>query len=224
MTTLHLQDIHHRFQQGDLNLHVLKGINLKINRGECVALLGPSGSGKSTLLQIAGLLEYPSSGEVMISAKKTTKLPDTERTNLRNTYIGFVYQFHHLLPEFSALENVIIPQLIAKKSERIARKKAISLLERFGLGHRIHHQPKKMSGGEQQRVAIARALANDPAILIADEPTGNLDHQTSSQVFQELIDLVRQEKLSTFIATHNNDLADKMDRIVKMQDGQLVEV
>lgn len=223
MTTpiLELKNIHQVFHQGDESLHILKGVNLTINKGECVALLGPSGSGKTTLLQIAGLLEKPSDGAVYMAGENATLYSDAQRTTLRRSFAGFVYQFHHLLPEFSAVENVTLPQLIAEESKKEAYKRASLLLESLGLGHRLHHRPKKLSGGEQQRVAIARALANAPKLLLADEPTGNLDPETSDVVFSQLLTLCRQQQLAAFIATHNMDLAKKMDRIVVMNQGIL---
>ncbi len=221
-STLLLQSVQRSFKQGDAqDVSVLRGIDLAIKPGEIVALLGPSGSGKTTLLQIAGLLEFPSSGEVFMDGVNCNLLDDAKRTALRRQFAGFVYQFHHLLPEFTALENVMLPQLIAGQSVSQARQKSIVLLEKLKLGHRLSHRPKKLSGGEQQRVAIARALANDPKMLLADEPTGNLDTQTSDIVFSEMLTLVRETGLSALIATHNLDLAAKMDRVVHLKEGVL---
>lgn len=220
--TLVLDSVTRSFNQGDEQVNVLQHANLSIQPGEIVALVGQSGAGKSTLLQIAGLLEPPSSGKVWVNGKDTSTLSDLEKTGLRRNYIGFVYQFHYLLPEFSALENVVIPQLIAGKSEAEAKARAEQLLSSLGLSHRFQHRPKKLSGGEQQRVAIARAIANTPKILLADEPTGNLDYQTSDIVFGEMLKIVRETGLSALIATHNPDLAAKMDRIVLVKDGMLI--
>jgi lipoprotein-releasing system ATP-binding protein len=220
-TTLKLEAITRSFLQGEETLSVLKGVNLAIQPGEAVALVGPSGAGKTTLLQIAGLLELPTSGEVRMAGIPCSSLDDTKRTELRRTYAGFVYQFHHLLPEFTALENVVVPQLIEGRDSKEARERAEQLLKELGLGHRLHHRPKKLSGGEQQRVAIARALANSPKLLLADEPTGNLDVQTSDVVFGEMLHLVRETGLSALIATHNLDLAARMDRIVYLKEGFL---
>lgn len=220
--TLVLDSVTRSFHQGEEQVHVLRHVSLAIQPGEIVALVGQSGAGKSTLLQIAGLLEPPNSGKVWINGQDTSTLSDLEKTGLRRNDIGFVYQFHYLLPEFSALENVIIPQLIAGQSEAAATARAEKLLSNLGLSHRLHHRPKKLSGGEQQRVAIARAIANMPKILLADEPTGNLDYQTSDIVFGEMLTIVRETGLSALIATHNPDLAAKMDRIVLVKDGALV--
>jgi lipoprotein-releasing system ATP-binding protein len=189
-----------------------------------VALVGPSGAGKSTLLQIAGLLEHPDAGEVYIDAAATTHLSDIARTRIRRTEIGFVYQFHHLLPEFSALENVVLPQMIRGLSRREAAARASELLSYLGLKDRLTHRPAELSGGEQQRVAIARAVANAPRILLADEPTGNLDVHTADHVFGTLNQLVRASGLATIIATHNMDIAAQMDRRVTIRDGQVVEL
>lgn len=222
MTTLSVRNITRSFQQADETLEILHGVSFDIKPGEIVALVGHSGAGKSTLLQIAGLLEPPSSGQVIMSGRDTAGLSETERTALRNKYVGFVYQFHHLLPEFSALENVMMPQLIAGASMSEARMQAESLLTKLGLAHRLDHRPKKLSGGEQQRVAIARALANSPKILLADEPTGNLDYATSDVVFAEMMQLVRETNMSALIATHNPELAKRMDRIIEIKAGRLV--
>lgn len=220
--TLVLESVTRSFNQGDEEVKVLRGVNLAIRPGEIVALVGQSGAGKSTLLQIAGLLEPPSHGKVFINGQDTSALSDLQKTALRRNFLGFVYQFHYLLPEFSALENVVIPQLIAGKSEDEAKQRATQLLANLGLSHRLHHRPKKLSGGEQQRVAMARAMANQPQILLADEPTGNLDYQTSEVVFSEMLKIVRETGLSALIATHNPELAGKMDRVIQVKDGLLV--
>lgn len=210
--------------QGNEQLDVLKGVNLEIKPKEIVALIGPSGSGKSTLLQIAGLLDEPTSGEVYINGDLCTGNNDNMRTALRRDYLGFVYQYHNLLPDFDAAENVILPQLIAGVKYKEARDKALWLLNRLGLGERIKHRPAELSGGEQQRVAIARALANTPRLLLADEPTGNLDPNTSDNVFLALLEVVKETGLSALVATHNIDLAHKMDREVSLKDGRLIDV
>jgi lipoprotein-releasing system ATP-binding protein len=209
------------FRQGGVELAVLDGIDLELRHGELVALVGPSGAGKSTLLHLAGLLERPTAGEVRISCQECGSLSDERRTILRRTTLGFVYQFHHLLPEFSALENVMIPQMIAGVTRGTARGKAAALLRRVGLGERLSHRPARLSGGEQQRVAIVRALANDPKILLADEPTGNLDHTTAEGVMATLIEITRATGLAALIATHNLDLARRLDRIVALEEGRL---
>lgn len=206
------------------DLIILKEVNLQLRRGEMIALLGPSGSGKSSLLHIAGLLEAPSDGEVVIGGRATSKMSDADRTRLRRDALGFVYQFHHLLPEFTALGNVALPPLIAGAKKDAAEEEAKRLLTLLGLGERLHHQPGQLSGGEQQRTAIARALANKPEILLADEPTGNLDPKTSDAVFDALIELVRGEGLAGLIATHDHRLARRLDRIFVIQDQHLVEV
>jgi len=220
---LHLDDIKRHFGTGHTALHVLKGAQLKVDAGEIVALVGPSGSGKSTLLQIAGLLEKPDAGEINIVGEACSKLGDDRRTEIRRKHLGFVYQYHHLLPEFSALENIVIPQIIAGLSKTVARERARQLLEMLGLTDRASHRPAKLSGGEQQRVAIGRALANAPALLLADEPTGNLDPDTAGDVFNMLLSLTRKTGLTALIATHNPDLAARMDRIVRVDDGHLIE-
>lgn len=220
--TLKLDSINRTFRQGDETLTVLRDINLQINRGEIVALVGHSGAGKSTLLQIAGLLEPPSKGQVIMAGQDTAQLSEAQRTALRNQFVGFVYQFHHLLPEFSAVENVMIPQLIKGTGLKQAQGQAVDLLTKLGLSHRLDHRPKKLSGGEQQRVAIARALANMPKILLADEPTGNLDYATSDIVFNQMVQLVKETGMSALIATHNPDLAKKMDRIIEIKAGTIV--
>jgi len=221
---LELKKIKRTFHQAGEALEVIKSADLKLYPGEIVALIGPSGAGKSTLLQTIGLLEHAQGGEILIDGKDCAKLNEEDRTLVRRQKLGFVYQFHHLLPEFSALENVVIPQMINGKTRKEAEVCAQALLESVGLGHRLTHRPARLSGGEQQRVAIVRALANAPAILLADEPTGNLDEKTSGAVFEELIKLVRGQNLAALIATHNNDLARKMDRIVALHNGELVEV
>ena len=217
---LKLERIERRY--GDLV--ILQPSDFALRRGETVALLGPSGSGKSSLLHIAGLLEAPSAGEVYIKGVATSKLNDAARTRLRLDALGFVYQFHHLLPEFTALGNVTLPRLIAGAPRKLAEDEAARLLGALGLGERLHHQPGQLSGGEQQRTAIARALANHPDILLADEPTGNLDPKTSDRVFGELIALVRAEGLSALIATHDQRLAARMDRVIVIRDQRLVEL
>jgi lipoprotein-releasing system ATP-binding protein len=219
-----VRDIKRTFVQGDRRLEVLKGITLDLRPGEIVALVGQSGSGKSTLLHIAGLLERPDAGDIVVGGKSAGTAGDRERTVMRRQFLGFVYQYHHLLPEFSAVENVIIPQMIADTSRGEARVRATGLLKRVGLGERLDHRPAKLSGGEQQRVAIARALANNPAIVLADEPTGHLDIHTADQVFDMLAQLVRAEGVAALIATHNLEIARRMDRAVTIQDGILVAV
>jgi lipoprotein-releasing system ATP-binding protein len=220
---LELKGVQQRFRQaGNGWLEVIKRADLQLNPGEMVALVGPSGSGKSTLLHISGLLEHQTDGDVVIKGTPTRALGDDKRTALRRTTMGFVYQYHHLLPEFSALENVVIPQMIAGKSRSDARVRATALLQRVGLGERLDHRPAKLSGGEQQRVAIARALANNPAIVLADEPTGNLDVHTADQVFKMLAQLVKEDGVAAMIATHNLEIARRMDRSVTIQDGILV--
>ncbi len=219
---LSVRNLHRSFKSGDSTLNVLAGAELDIYPGEMVGLIGPSGSGKSTLLHAAGLLEKPNAGEVWIDGRECLALPDNERTAIRRNSIGVVYQFHHLLREFDALDNVALPQMIAGKSQSAARKEAARLLGIMGLSERVHHQPGQMSGGEQQRVAIARAIANKPKILLADEPTGNLDPNTSGNVFQSLFDLTRLEGVSALVATHNMSLTAYMDRVFTVKDGQVV--
>ncbi len=221
--SLALKNINKTFRQGNEVLEVLKNVNLEIKPKEIVALIGPSGSGKSTLLQIAGLLENPTDGEVWINGENCTGNSDNIRTLLRRDYLGFVYQYHNLLPDFNAVENVIIPQLIAGVKYKEAQEKAMWLLQRLGLAEREEHRPAELSGGEQQRVAIARALANTPKLLLADEPTGNLDPNTSDNVFLTLLEVVKETGLSALIATHNIDLAHKMDRVVSLKDGTLID-
>jgi lipoprotein-releasing system ATP-binding protein len=220
---LALIGVHRSFRQGENTLHVLRGANLSVAKGEIVALVGPSGAGKSTLLHIAGLLEKPDQGEVKIDGESCGALSDERRTALRRGCLGFVYQFHHLLPEFSALENITVPQMIAGKSKRAANVRSMELLAHLGLKARADHRPAQLSGGEQQRVAIARALANKPHVLLADEPTGNLDPDTADGVFNELVALARGQGLAALIATHNPALAARMDRIVRLDHGALVQ-
>lgn len=223
LPTMKLLGISKSFTQGSVRLDVLKDVDFNIMPNEIVALIGPSGSGKSTLLQIAGLLEKPDSGEIFLDGGQCSEFDDGLRTELRRDYLGFVYQYHNLLPDFSAEENVILPQLIKGVKYSAAKEKAEWLLERLGLSERLKHRPAEMSGGEQQRVAIARAIANTPKLLLADEPTGNLDPQTSEQVFSELLSIVKETGLSALIATHNMDLAKRMDRKVQLKDGHLVD-
>lgn len=216
-----LSDIQRTFHQVGNDLQVLRGAAVSIASGETVALVGPSGAGKSTLLHIAGLLERPDGGEVIVDGEACSDLSDDRRTALRRTAIGFIYQFHHLLPEFTALENVVVPQMIAGVSKSAARKRASELLGMVGLSEREGHRPAKLSGGEQQRVAIARALANSPKVLIADEPTGNLDQETAERVFELLMRLTRETGVAALVATHNPDLAARMDRTLTLRNGQL---
>jgi lipoprotein-releasing system ATP-binding protein len=219
-----LHAIERRYKQGDATLDILKGAELAVWPGQSVALIAPSGAGKSTLLHIAGLLEHQDAGEVYINDIPTSSLNDAERTRIRRSDVGFVYQAHHLLPEFSAMENVMLPQMIRGLSQREARARAAELLSYLGLKERLTHRPSELSGGEQQRVAIARAVANAPRILLADEPTGNLDPRTSDHVFGTLAQLVRASGLAAVVATHNMDLAQRMDRRVTLRDGQVVEM
>jgi lipoprotein-releasing system ATP-binding protein len=221
---LELRGLRKVFRQGGVELAVLNGADLALRPGELVALVGPSGAGKSTLLHLAGLLERPDGGEVRIAGEECGGLSDERRTLLRRASLGFVYQFHHLLPEFSAVENVMIPQMIAGVPRGAAREKATELLKRVGLGERLAHRPARLSGGEQQRVAIVRALANDPKVLLADEPTGNLDHATADGVMATLIEMTRATGLAALIATHNLDLARRLDRVVTLADGTLRSV
>ncbi len=222
--TLELKKIGKTFKQGSQKLEVLKAVDLEIMPGEIVALLGPSGAGKSTLLQIAGLLDKPSKGELYLDGQKCSKLGDSLRTSLRRDYLGFVYQYHNLLADFDARENVMLPMLIAGQKMKTAQEKADWLLNRLGLSKRLKHRPAELSGGEQQRVAIARALANAPKLLLADEPTGNLDPKTADIVFAELLGIVKETGLSALIATHNFELADRMDRKVTLKDGALLDM
>lgn len=217
---LSLRNVTRTYRQGRATIEVFRDVSLDIHAGEIVALVGQSGAGKSTLLHIAGLLDTADSGHVVIDGQDCSRLKDERRTRIRRLVIGFVYQFHHLLSEFSALENVLLPQLIAGSDRGEARERAGELLSQLGLGKRLDHRPAELSGGEQQRVAIARALANRPRLLLADEPTGNLDPRTADGVFQALIDMVRRQGLAALIATHNPDLARAMDRIIVLEDGQ----
>ena len=219
-----LHAIERRYMQGAATLDILKSAELAVWSGQSVALIAPSGTGKSTLLHIAGLLEHPDAGEVYVDGTATSSLSDAERTRIRRTEIGFVYQFHHLLPEFSAIENIMMPQIIRGLGRKEAEARALQLLDYMKIGERAAHRPSELSGGEQQRVAIARAVANAPLVLLADEPTGNLDPVTASYVFEALEALVRQSGLSALIATHNHDLAQRMDRRVTLAEGKIVEV
>jgi lipoprotein-releasing system ATP-binding protein len=219
-----LQAVERRYHQGEITLEILNQADFAVWAGQSVALIGPSGAGKSTLLHVAGLLEHPDGGEVFIEGIPTSTLSDGERTRIRRNEIGFVYQFHHLLGEFSALENVVLPQMIRGLTRNEAQQRSSELLSYLGLKDRLHHRPAELSGGEQQRVAIARAVANAPRILLADEPTGNLDPRTSEHVFGTLAQLVRASGLAAIVATHNMDLAQRMDRRVTLRDGQVVEM
>lgn len=220
---LKLDAITRHYREGEGQLEVFSNLDLCLRAGEIVALVGPSGAGKSSLLHIAGLLEAPTSGEITIEGVATSSLDDAAKTRIRRDTIGFVYQAHHLLPEFSAVENVILPQMIAGQSRAQATKEAERLLRQLGLGQRLSHRPAQLSGGEQQRVAIARALANRPRILLADEPTGNLDPRTAGGVFDALIQITRAEGLAALIATHNFELAARMDRTLQLHQGKLVD-
>jgi len=220
---LDLRHVARSFSEGAGRLDVFLDVSIKVHPGEIVALVGQSGSGKSSLLHIAGLLETPSAGEVFVAGQNCTQLDDASRTRIRRIGIGFVYQFHHLLPEFSALENVMMPQLIAGADKSAARRRAGELLQRFGLGKRLDHRPAELSGGEQQRVAIARALANRPQLLLADEPTGNLDPRTSDQVHGEFLRAISEEGVGALVATHNVELARRMSRLVRLEDGRLLQ-
>ncbi|MEW6254803.1 MAG: ABC transporter ATP-binding protein [Pseudomonadota bacterium] len=221
---LALVGVARRYQQGEGQIEILRNADFMIEHGQSVALVAPSGSGKSTLLHLAGLLEHPDEGEVFIDGRATSKLSDAERTRIRRLHVGFVYQFHHLLGEFTALENVALPQMIRGLSRKAAEERAKDLLSYLGLGRRLTHRPSELSGGEQQRVAIARALANAPRLLLADEPTGNLDPRTSEHVFGALAELVHATGVAAIIATHNLDLASQMDRRVTLRDGAVVEL
>ena len=221
---VYLQGIDRHYGQGETTISILKGAELTLWPGQSIALVAPSGAGKSTLLHLAGLLEHPDAGEVYIDQLATSRLSDAERTRIRRTEIGFVYQFHHLLPEFSAVENVVLPQMIRGLSRKEAQRRAVELLSYLGLRKRLTHRPAELSGGEQQRVAIARAVANAPRILLADEPTGNLDPNTAEHVFNALTQLVRASGLAVIVATHNMEIAARMDRRVTLRDGLVVEM
>lgn len=216
-----LTNLTRSFEQGGERIEVLRGVNLEIQPGEIVALLGPSGTGKSTMLQAVGLLEGGFGGRIEIAGTDATELPASERTKLRRNHLGFVYQFHHLLPDFSAEENVMLPQLVAGAAREEALVRARELLTSLGLGHRLTHRPSQLSGGEQQRVAVARALANRPQLVLADEPTGNLDEVTSDKVLAQFLELVRGHRSAALVATHNERLAQRMDRIVRLHEGLL---
>jgi len=215
------RDLRRSFTQGETKIEVLRGVDLQVNPGEIVGLLGPSGSGKSTFLQAVGLLEGGFSGSIQLQGQEAADLDDDGRTRLRRDMLGFVYQFHHLLPEFNARENVIIPQLVQGAEPDAARHRAEQLLSALGLAQRLDHRPSKLSGGEQQRVAVARALANKPPLILADEPTGNLDETTADAVLAEFLKLVREEGSAALVATHNERLAAKMDRVVRLHEGRL---
>ena len=219
-----LQGVERHYRQGETTLDILRGAELAVWPGQSVALSAPSGTGKSTLLHIAGLLEHADAGEIFVNGTATSALPDAERTTIRRTQIGFVYQFHHLLPEFSAVENVMMPQMIRGLARKEARTRATELLSFLGLKDRISHRPGELSGGEQQRVAIARAVANAPSVLLADEPTGNLDPHTADHVFSTLTQLVKASGLAAVVATHNAELAARMDRRATIREGLLVEL
>jgi lipoprotein-releasing system ATP-binding protein len=218
---LAVRGLRRSFRQGEVTIHVLNGVDLTVGPGEIVALLGPSGSGKSTLLQAVGLLEGGFEGSIRINGEEAAQLDNDGRTRLRRDALGFVYQFHHLLPDFNAAENVIIPQLVFGAETAAARARAESVLGSLGLAHRLHHRPSQLSGGEQQRVAVARALANRPSLVLADEPTGNLDEKTADVVLAEFLRLVREEGSAALVATHNERLAAKMDRVVRLHEGVL---
>lgn len=221
---LQLEGLKRSFHQGAREIRVLDEASVVLHPGQAVALVGPSGAGKSTLLHIAGLLETPDAGRVVVNGQDCARMNDAERTAVRRNQMGFVYQFHQLLPEFSAIENVIIPQMIRGVSRRQARTRASELLELLGLGARTGHRPAELSGGEQQRTAIARALANQPRLLLADEPTGNLDPSTSGRVFADLMDLIEHTGVAALIATHNMELASRMHRVIRLADGKLEEM
>ncbi|PXW68113.1 lipoprotein-releasing system ATP-binding protein [Blastomonas natatoria] len=216
-----LTDVRRSFAQGGVTIDVLKGVDLAVGPGEIVGLLGPSGSGKSTMLQAVGLLEGGFTGSIRIAGEEAAQLSSNGRTRLRKTALGFVYQFHHLLPDFTARENVVLPQLIMGRTREEASDRAAELLSRLGLGQRLDHRPSQLSGGEQQRVAVARALANRPKVVLADEPTGNLDEATADRVFDEFLHLVREEGSAALVATHNERLATRMDRVVRLHDGRI---
>ncbi|RIV83393.1 ABC transporter ATP-binding protein [Aurantiacibacter zhengii] len=216
-----LRNLARSFEQGGVRIDVLRGVNLQIAPGEIVALLGPSGSGKSTLLQAVGLLEGGFSGQIQLAGTEASDLDAAGRTTLRREHLGFVYQFHHLLPDFNARENVVLPQLLLGVSRRDAETRANELLGALGLEHRLDHRPSQLSGGEQQRVAVARALANKPKLVLADEPTGNLDEKTADRVLSEFLELVRGQGSSALVATHNERLAARMDRVVRLHEGRI---
>jgi len=218
---LRTRDLKRSFVQGEVTIEVLRGVDLAVAPGEIVALLGPSGSGKSTLLQAVGLLEGGFQGSIQLQGEEASELDDEGRTRLRRELLGFVYQFHHLLPEFNAVENVVLPQLVLGAEPQNARHRAQELLGKLGLSQRLDHRPSKLSGGEQQRVAVARALANKPPLVLADEPTGNLDEHTADAVLGEFLSLVRGEGSAALVATHNERLASKMDRVVRLHEGRL---
>jgi lipoprotein-releasing system ATP-binding protein len=215
------RDLKRSFVQGDVTIEVLRGVDLEVAPGEIVALLGPSGSGKSTLLQAVGLLEGGFQGSIRLAGEEASRLDDEGRTRVRRELLGFVYQFHHLLPEFNAVENVVLPQLVKGTQPEAAHKRARELLGTLGLSERLDHRPAKLSGGEQQRVAVARALANKPPLILADEPTGNLDEHTADVVIAEFLGLVRGEGTAALVATHNERMAAKMDRVVRLHEGRL---
>jgi lipoprotein-releasing system ATP-binding protein len=221
---LHTEKLTRSFRQGGVVIEVLRGVDLAIAPGEIVALLGPSGSGKSTLLQAVGLLEGGFEGAISIDGTRVEKLSSGERTRVRREKLGFVYQFHHLLPDFNAIENVLLPQLIAGRSTTLAQQRARELLTDLGLGQRLEHRPSQLSGGEQQRVAVARALANEPVLVLADEPTGNLDEATAQKVLAEFLRLVRSRGSAALVATHNQALAQQMDRVVTLHEGRIEPV
>ena len=222
-SVLSLSGISRIYTQGDNKINVLRNVDLNINRGEIISLIGSSGSGKSSLLHIAGLLEQPDSGDITINGVKFSKMNDQERTISRRHSIGFIYQFHHLLSDFSAIDNIIIPMMIAGQDKSYSQERATILLSKLGLEDRKDHLPSQLSGGEQQRVSIARAIANKPDLLLADEPTGNLDSKTADIVFDQFISLVRQENMSVLLATHNFKLSEKSDRVISIQNGELEE-
>ena len=223
-TVLRLDQLVRTYRQGPRRIEVLVGASVDIHQGEAVALVGPSGAGKSTLLHIAGLLETPDSGHVIVNGRDCSGMGDNERTAVRRVEMGFIYQFHQLLPEFSALENVMIPQMILGRGRRRAGARALQLLSALGLAERVDHRPAELSGGEQQRTAIARALANGPKLILADEPTGNLDPHTADNVFEALIHLIHTTGVAALIATHNMDLARRLDRVLRLEEGILIEV
>ncbi len=222
-SVLSLSGISRIYTQGDNKINVLKNIDLNVNRGEIISLIGSSGSGKSSLLHIAGLLEQPDAGDITINGVKFSKMKDQDRTISRRHSIGFIYQFHHLLSDFSAIDNIIIPMMIAGQDKSYSQERAMMLLSKLGLEDRKDHLPSQLSGGEQQRVSIARAIANKPDLLLADEPTGNLDSKTADIVFEQFISLVRQENMSVLLATHNIKLSEKSDRVISIQNGELEE-